>query len=114
MDYVKLGGMQRLLLLVFVLSLVGCHQPLAPSPERTLITARLELRVVGHVTNQPLAGLSAQLLGFGGGATQTTDIDGLVSWRVPVRTPYTIVVDGGELISGYVDADARWLLSLPR
>jgi hypothetical protein len=45
-------------------------------------------------------------------ASAISDDGGLVVWHVPAGGPYTVHAAGVRLTSR-VDADARWLLSLP-
>lgn len=98
-----------LLLLIALLLLPGCAQPLGPSGTATLT---VDVRV-GEAAEIPVAGMAVTLVRPDGSQdVRRTDVDGKVEWLVSFGE-YTVSAYRMQLpysMSGPVTRDARWVL----
>jgi hypothetical protein len=91
----------------------------SPSPPPVVADITLSVSVVGHISNQPLAGVTVRIAPTAGGGTndaltKTTSAAGLVSWRVVSAQRYSIYVrDRLAITESLAMGDVGWLVSLP-
>lgn len=83
---------------------VVCHIPAGPITFRVLIN--------GNVSQQPLAGLAAQLRAGNCFRDTITNADGIAEWQIPTGW-YAVRVRDTDHFFREVAVSTQWLLSLP-